>query len=129
MTPPDRSRRAFLKSSVALAAMPLAGGLARAQRPGAAGPLLAYVGTFSSPLRDVLPTQVDLPPGNGRGIHLFRVDRATGALTPAGVHAMGTSPSCLAVNTAGTRLYSANETDRQGDKKEGTVSAFVVDRA
>ena len=33
------------------------------------GPLMAYVGTFSSPLRDTLPTQVDLPPGNGRGIH------------------------------------------------------------
>ena len=45
---------------------------------------MAYVGTFSSPLRDVLPTQVDLPPGNGRGIHLFQVDRATGALTPRG---------------------------------------------
>jgi hypothetical protein len=30
---------------------------------------MAYVGTFNSPLRDVLPTQVDLPPGNGRGIH------------------------------------------------------------
>ena len=87
------------------------------------GPLIAYVGTFSSPLRDVLPTQVDLPPGNGRGIHLFRVDRATGAMTAAGVHEMGTSPSCLAVNAAGTRLYSANETDRVGEAKEGTVSA------
>ncbi|HVK13425.1 MAG TPA: beta-propeller fold lactonase family protein [Gemmataceae bacterium] len=60
------------------------------------------------------PTQVDLPPGNGRGIHLFRVDRATGALTAAGVHEVGTSPSCLALNAAGTRLYSANETDRRG---------------
>src|SRR5205823_4116689 len=93
-----------------------------------AGPLLAYVGTFSSPLRDVLPTQVDLPPGNGRGIHLFRVDRTTGALTPAGVHESGTSPSCLAVNAAGTRLYSANETDRAGEQKEGTISAFAVHR-
>jgi hypothetical protein len=37
---------------------------------------MAYVGTFSSPLRDVLPTQVDLSPGNGRGIHLYQVDRA-----------------------------------------------------
>jgi hypothetical protein len=26
---------------------------------------MAYVGTFSSPPRDVLPTQVDLPRGNG----------------------------------------------------------------
>jgi 6-phosphogluconolactonase (cycloisomerase 2 family) len=90
-------------------------------------PLLAYVGTFSSPLRDVLPTQVDLPPGNGRGIHLFNVDRATGAMSPSGVFELGTSPSCLAINTAGTRLYSANETDQVGEKKEGTVSAFEID--
>ena len=92
------------------------------------GPLFAYVGTFSSPLHDVLPTQVDLPPGNGRGIHIFRVDRTTGALTPAGVHEMATSPSSLVVNEAGTDLYSANETDVVGEYKEGTVSAFAVDR-
>ena len=90
--------------------------------------LIAYVGTFSSPLRDVLPTQVDLPPGNGRGIHMFSVDRGTGALSPIGVVEMGTSPSCLALNAAGTRMYSANETDRAGDKNEGTVSAFAINR-
>src|SRR5262245_24359547 len=72
-------------------------------------PLLAYVGTFSSPLKDVLPTQVDLPPGNGRGIHIFEVNRATGAMTPAGIQEIGTSPSCLAINASGTHLYSANE--------------------
>lgn len=103
--------------------------LLQAQANTASGPLIAYVGTFSSPLRDVLPTQVDLPPGNGRGIHLFQVNRVTGAMTQAGVHEMGTSPSCLAVNAAGTRLYSANETDRQGEGQEGTVSAFAVNRA
>src|SRR5207244_2999629 len=70
----------------------------QAQPKKAAGPLLAYVGTFSSPLRDTLPTQVDLPPGNGRGIHLFQINRDTGAMTPAGVHEMGTSPSCLVLN-------------------------------
>lgn len=91
-------------------------------------PLLAYVGTFSSPLRDVLPTQVDLPPGNGRGIHLFHVNRETGAMTPAGVTELGTSPSHLVINAAGNRLYSANETDRVGESKEGTVSAFAVNR-
>ena len=130
MTPLDSSRRSFLKSSVAVAgATPLLGGLLLAQAKEADKPLIAYVGTFSSPLRDVLPTQVDLPPGNGRGIHLFQVNRTTGAMTPAGVHEMGTSPSCLALNPAGTRLYSANETDRQGDAKEGTVSAFAINRA
>jgi 6-phosphogluconolactonase (cycloisomerase 2 family) len=49
-------------------------------------------------------------------------------MTAAGVHALGTSPSCLALNAAGTRLYSSNETDRVGDGKEGTISAFAIDR-
>src|SRR5437588_12298051 len=119
----NSSRRSFLKTSIALAAAsPLMGGF-QAPSGKAAGSLLAYVGTFSSPLRDVLPTQVDLPPGNGRGIHLFRVNRTTGALTPAGIHEIGTSPSCLAFNSAGTRLDFANETDRAGQDNGGTVSA------
>ena len=123
MTPLTPSRRSFLKASVAL---PLAGCLS--QTRSAEAPLIAYVGTFSSPLKDMLPTQVDLPPGNGRGIHLFRVDRGSGALTPHGLVEMGTSPSCLALNAAGTRLYSANETDRIGDDKQGSISAFAVNR-
>ncbi len=123
---PLPSRRSFIKTS-AVTAAPFLGDLLRAGE--AAGPLIAYVGTYSSPLREVLATQVDLPPGNGRGIHLFLVDRATGAMTAAGVHEMGASPSCLALNASGTRLYSANETDRVGEGKEGTVTAFAVDRA
>ncbi len=91
-------------------------------------PLIAYVGTFSSPLRDMLPTQVDLPPGNGRGIHIFSVNRLSAELTGIGVYELGTSPSCLALNAQGTRIYSANETDRVGENKEGTVSAFSIDR-
>src|SRR5439155_6799649 len=50
-------------------------------------------------------------------------------MAPAGSHEMGTSPACLALNAAGTRLYSANETDRVGDDKEGTVGAFAINRA
>jgi 6-phosphogluconolactonase len=130
MMPLASSRRSFLKTYAALAGTtPLMAGLLKAQSAEAAGPRLAYVGTFSSPLRDVLPTQVDLPPGNGRGIHVFQVNRSTGAMTPAGIHEMGTSPSCLALNSAGTRLYSANETDRVGEHKEGTASAFAINRA
>jgi 6-phosphogluconolactonase len=129
MIPPGHSRRSFLRTSVALAGTSvLTDALLQAQAADGAGPLVAYVGTFSSPLRDVLKTQVDLPPGNGRGIHLFRVNRATGEMTPAGIQEMGTSPSCLALNAAGTRLYSANETDRVGEEKEGTVSAFAISR-
>lgn len=116
------NRRAFLATSAALAGCAIP-----ERRP--AGPLIAYVGTFSSPLKDMLPTQVDLPPGNGRGIHIFEVDRETGAMAARGVVEMGTSPSCLALNAAGTRLYSANETERIGDDQQGSVSAFEVDRA
>ena len=91
------------------------------------GRLLAYVGTYTSPLKNMKATQVDLPPGNGRGIHLFEVDRATGAMTPTGVYEMGTSPSCLAFNADKTRLYSGNETERVGENEGGTVSAFAID--
>ena len=130
MSPAELSRRTFLKASSALAgSAPLLASLLAAQSAEAKGPLMAYVGTFSSPLRDVLPTQVDLPPGNGRGIHLFQVNRATGAMTPSGVYELATSPSCLALNAAGTRLYSTNETDRVGEGNEGTVSAFAINRA
>jgi 6-phosphogluconolactonase len=130
MDGPRHSRRTFLTTSTALAGIgPLTVFLPRIGSGDSDGPLVAYVGTFSSPLRDTLPTQVDLPPGNGRGIHLFRVDRTTGAMAPIGAVEMGTSPSCLALDAAGTRLYSANETDRVGDDKQGTVSAFAVNRA
>jgi 6-phosphogluconolactonase (cycloisomerase 2 family) len=129
MTRRPLSRRAFLKTSTAAAAIsPMTRTLLPEESSQAAARLVAYVGTFSSPLRDTLATQVDLPPGNGRGIHRFDVDRTTGAMKPAGVTEMGTSPSCLAVNRGGTRLYSANETDRAGDDKQGTVSAFSVSR-
>lgn len=129
MTPRNLSRRSFLRTTTVLAAIsPVGGRLARTASGQAGRPLFAYVGTFSSPLRDTLPTQVDLPPGNGRGIHIFQVDRASGSLAPSGIVEMGTSPSRLAVNAAGTRLYSANETDRVGADKQGTASAFVVNR-
>lgn len=118
------SRRSFLATTATLTATKTL----QAQRKPAA-PLVAYVGTFSSPLKDTLPTQVDLPPGNGRGIHIFHVDRTTGAMTATGVLESGTSPSHLVVNAAGTRLYSANETDRVGTGKpaEGSVTAFAID--
>jgi 6-phosphogluconolactonase len=127
---PEISRRSFLKASAALAgSVPFLTAAVKTQVAGGKAPLMAYVGTFSSPLKDMLPTQVDLPPGNGRGIHMFQVDRTTGAMTPSGVYELGTSPNCLAINAGGTCLYSTNETDRVGEGNEGTVSAFAINRA
>ncbi len=119
------TRRQFLQASLGVAGVAATANISIG-RTTASKPLMAYVGTFSSPLTDVLPTQVDLPAGNGRGIHLFHVDRESGALTAAGEVRMGTSPSCLVLNSDGTRIYSANETDRYEGTKEGTVSAFEV---
>src|SRR4051794_19085855 len=103
MNLPTRSRRSFLRTTAGLVAI---SPFARSAPPPRAGRtargLVAYVGTFSSPLRDTLPTQIDLPPGNGRGIHIFDVDRSSGAMTSNGVIEMGNSPNCLALNAAGT---------------------------
>ena len=90
---------------------------------------MAYVGTYSAPLHNVKATQVDLPPGNGQGIHLYQVDRATGAMTPAGVYEHGGSPSGLVTNAAGTVLYSVNETENMEKSAPGSVSAYSIDQA
>src|SRR5579871_3448888 len=127
MIPRDANRRSFLKTAVAaLGASPFATSSLQAEPGQLQGRTIGYVGTFSSPLHDVLPTQVDLPPGNGRGIHLFEVEWLSGGLKSVGVYKMGTSPSCVVVNKEGTRLYSTNETDRVGENKEGTVSSFAI---
>ena len=124
----ERFRPLFFATSNLLVgvAVALTANLPPAQSADAGKPLMAYVGTYTSPLKNMRPTQVDLPPGNGSGIHLFHVNRATGAMTPAGLVEMGTSPSALAFNADRTRLYSANETERIGDNEAGSVSAFAV---
>jgi 6-phosphogluconolactonase (cycloisomerase 2 family) len=130
MISPALSRRSFLKTTAVLAGGgPFLASMTTARAEAAKAPLIAYVGTYSAPLKNVRPTQVDLPPGNGRGIHLFKTDRSTGALSPHGVFEMGSSPSCLVINSAGTRMYSAGETDRMGEKNPGSISAFAINRA
>ena len=115
------SRRSFLRTSTAFAVSGALSVQAKEQ-----GPLIAYVGTFTSPLQNMKATQVDLPPGNGQGIHLFEVNHSTGAMTPCGVYKTGMSPNCLTFNAAKTVLYSTNETDHQGNNEAGSVSAFAI---
>jgi 6-phosphogluconolactonase (cycloisomerase 2 family) len=98
-----------------------------AQLPAKNPPLMAYVGTYSFPKPFMRGGQMMLPPGNGRGIHLFHVDRETGALSPAGLHAQNTSPTCLTFNAAQSCLYSSNATAVMEDGDSGSVSAFAID--
>ncbi len=124
-TPALPSRRTFVRhlAGAATIAPTLAASLRGQVKPGA---LIACVGTYSSPPAD--PSSGRTPPNNGRGIHIFTVDRTTGLLTPAGVVEHHTSPSALAINRAGTRVYSTNATDSIAGGTSGTVSAFDVDR-
>ena len=125
--PHNQARRFALITSLVLSVAGLVSGAppVHAQTDEGA-PLIAYVGTYTSPLKNMRPTQVDLPPGNGRGIHLFQVNRRTGAMTSYDLYEMGTSPSALVFNQDKTRIYSANETERSGENEAGSVSAFAV---
>ncbi|AMY08965.1 6-phosphogluconolactonase [Luteitalea pratensis] len=123
------TRRSFVTAATGLASVaPALARGATSQASTSSGGLFAYVGTYSSPPVDAPPGKVDLPPGNGRGIHIFRVDRTTGTLTAAGVTDHYTSPSALVFDATGTHLYSTNATDLVDNGASGTVSAFTVDR-
>jgi len=120
-------RRSFLEGSLTLIGGFMLFSMHGARAIDAKVPLMAYVGTYTSPLQNMRATQVDLPPGNGRGIHLFEVNRTSGAMTPCDVYEMGTSPSCLAFDATKSHLYSANETERLGEGEAGSISAFAID--
>ena len=73
-------------------------------------PLLAYVGSYTTPERR----------GEGNGINVYRVDRRTGRFAHL-QHLDGLeNPSFLAINAKGTRLYSVH-----GDRTEAT--SFIID--
>jgi 6-phosphogluconolactonase len=54
-------------------------------------------------------------------ISIFRLDRGTGRLTPAGQAPAGEAPSYLAFDPSGRRLFAVDEVD------DGRVSSFAVD--
>jgi 6-phosphogluconolactonase len=77
--------------------------------------MLVYVGTYTG--------------AKSKGIHAFRFNQATGALTPVGLVAETPSPSWLVLHPSGQYLYAANEVDDFDADKSGSVSAFKIDRA
>lgn len=119
------SRRSFLKSAVAAwaAARPGFATLQRGSTTSKLNPILAYVGTYSS------PQGPEGSPGRGQGIYLFRMDSATGALDQLALFPNDSNPSCLALDPARTHLYSANETQTYQGRPTGSVSAYSIDRS
>ncbi len=109
------SRREFIRGSAALA---LTGpGFMSLGRP-----VLAYVGTYSS------PQGPEGAIGRGQGIYLFEMNAATGALRQRDVFPSDSNPSWLALNPSRTYLYSANEISNYKGTNSGSVSAYSIDR-
>ena len=114
------SRRSFLKKSVALCltsstiqpfqGLALGSGSHR---------ILAYVGTDTKPVDGA---------ANGKGIYLFEMNSHTGRLSLLKLAAETTSPSWLTLHPSGRYLYAINEVS-DFDGKNGSVSAFAIDRA
>lgn len=76
--------------------------------------LLVYVGTYTQK-------------GNSKGIYIYKLDMATGALTEAGVGPMVASPSFVAIHPNHRFLYAVNELEEYGGAKSGSVSSFSID--
>ncbi|MGC2659127.1 MAG: beta-propeller fold lactonase family protein, partial [Bryobacteraceae bacterium] len=76
---------------------------------------LVYVGTFTH--------------GASKGIYAYRLDEATGKMTPLGLAAEADSPSYLAVAPNHHFLYAVNEIETYDGKKAGSVSWFSIDGA
>jgi len=114
------SRRRFLKRATFLAAAGPA--LTQTRRP-AGKPIVAYVGTYSS------PQGPEGSKGRGQGIYLFEMHPSTGTLSQREVVPDDSNPSWLAFDPSRTHLYAARETaDFQG-ANSGSVSAYSIDRS
>jgi 6-phosphogluconolactonase (cycloisomerase 2 family) len=117
------SRRGFLTATTLAAAGAAFPAAAQKSAAPAAGPLLAYVGSYSS------PQGPEGSQGRGQGIYLFEMDPAGGALVRREVFANDANPSWLALNPARTHLYAANETATYQGTNSGSVSAYSINRS
>lgn len=99
----------------------IAGSGSKAAGDPAARPVLAYVGTYSSP---AAPQE----PGDGKGIYLMQLDPHTGDLKQLGVTLNDHNPSWLALHPSGKFLFCVNETEEYEGEKSGSVSAYRIER-
>src|SRR5580693_1550690 len=108
------TRRDFLKAASVLAAPGACAYAADAPQVRAAPDAFAYayVGTYTP---------------NGGGIYLFRLDKASGALTQLKVFDDIRNPSWLALNPAQTRLYAVSEIDNFQGTRSGAVVSYAID--
>jgi 6-phosphogluconolactonase len=118
------SRRGLLKRAGILGVTGPALALSRpaTARP-AREPILAYVGTYSS------PQGPEGSAGRGQGIYLFEMNPATGVLTQREVFSNPDNPAWLALDTSRTHLYSANAIQTHEGLRSGSVSAYSLEKS
>src|ERR1700688_1278833 len=110
---PRFPRGDFLKAASALAAPGACANAAAAPDVAAPGAFAyAYVGTYTP---------------NGGGIYLFRLDKASGALTQLQVFDDIRNPTWLAINPAQTHLYAVSEIDNYQGTRSGAVVSYAID--
>jgi 6-phosphogluconolactonase len=84
-------------------------------------PIYAYIGTFTR-----MPPH---PRGGAEGIHVCRLDSATGAFTLLQEVTGVDSPSFVALHPNGGFLYAVNAVPEHDGRPGGSVSAFAIDPA
>jgi 6-phosphogluconolactonase len=121
------TRRRFLKGAAAIAATASAftrtGAGPNMSAGSAQRPILAYVGTYSS------PQGPEGAQGRGQGIYLLEMNPATGVLKQRELFPNDANPACLAFDPSRTHLYSANEVPGFQGTSSGSISAYAIDRA
>ena len=86
--------------------------------------LLVYVGTYTE---QILFGTGQIFEGQGEGIHIYRMDPATGALRAHDTAGEIENPSYLTFHPAGRFLYAVNELKSYNGEPTGTLSAFSLD--
>jgi 6-phosphogluconolactonase len=76
---------------------------------------LVYVGTYTG--------------AKSKGVYVYRMDAATGNMTPLGLAGETVSPSFLAIHPNERLLYAVNEVAESDGKKGGAVNSFSIDQA
>jgi len=104
---PTLTRRGALAAALATVA-------ARPVRAAGAGPLMAYVGSYTP---------------EGHGIFQYRFDAHSGVLTPVGLAAAISNPTWITIDASRGRLFALSEGDDFGPGHTGSVTAFAIDAA
>lgn len=102
-----------LQSRAALAAAIFLAACASARPETRPDKTIVYFGTYTG--------------GESKGIYIYHMDAATGAMVPAGVGEGAVNPSFLALHPGGRFLYAACETGNFAGRKTGAVAAFAVE--